>query len=435
MSSLLDVAKAMNAEAAGNVSLVDVARAERGSDGSKPLSLMDVAKQETPKQTLQQLAQEMDKEDRSRMQVALEATAREVKAERQELRSQALQHTAAEVNNEEQQAGAVLQAKAAAAGNSKQEVVGLDSKEEDDEEDGYSSFEDDDTPKKSSKKEPADEEPADEEETYDPPPHTTPSESKESKEFLRAVYRADKYQIRDMLDSEVVDASIADQVRAAEHLTDHRTSVSRPSSLVPQHGWSGLHWAASQNHADILKLLLQKGAQVNAIDQVRPLCIFTCHLRSPYTFFLGRSTAGPLCTSPSCVNLSRASSSCSPLAPSLASETTTGTPWSTVSRPPAGRRSSECCSCCKKLVATTLGDTKQQKQQSALHFQAKPSATHAFSVFFVVFTGSPPAAPLATTPSASYEDAPKDPTLSFLSFFSTLTDSRYFCRYSLSGST
>ncbi|KAG2770855.1 hypothetical protein PC129_g15401 [Phytophthora cactorum] len=257
MSSLLDVAKAMNAEAASkaaNLTLVDVANADNAANNSaKPMTLMDVAKQErqAPKQTLQQLAQEIDKEDRSRIQVALESTAKEVKVERQEFRSQALKQTTEQLQQEEQQAAHVLQAKAVDAGHSKHKVADADSNKEEDEDDdeGYSSFEDDEAPKKDNKKlqDPVmseEEEPADKEESYHPPPRTTPSESKESKEFMRAVYRADKYQVRDMLNDEVVDANIADQ-----------------------HGWSGLHWAASQNHSEILNLLLQKGGEVNAIDQ------------------------------------------------------------------------------------------------------------------------------------------------------------------------
>ncbi|KAG6595782.1 Kinesin-like protein [Phytophthora cinnamomi] len=263
MSSLLDVAKAMNAEAAGtsaNLSLVDVAKAENAANNAstKPLTLMDVAKTEAqptelPKQTLQQLAQEIDKEDRSRIQAALESAAKDVKVERQEFRTQTLKQAAAELHQEEQQAAQVLKAKVvhASEGSTKHEAADRDNDndKENDEDDGYSSFEDDEdsAPKKDTKKqkEPAEDDPAEEEESYDPPPRTTPSESKESKEFLRAVYRADKYQVRDMLDDGVVDANIADQ-----------------------HGWSGLHWAASQNHSDILQLLLQKGAEINAIDQI-----------------------------------------------------------------------------------------------------------------------------------------------------------------------
>ncbi|CEG40729.1 acyl--binding domain-containing protein 6-like [Plasmopara halstedii] len=74
---------------------------------------------------------------------------------------------------------------------------------------------------------------------------TTPSKSKQSEEFFRAVYRADKYKIREMLEDNVVDVNVADQ-----------------------HGWSGLHWAASQNHGEMLNYLLQKGAEVNGVDEI-----------------------------------------------------------------------------------------------------------------------------------------------------------------------
>ncbi|POM65890.1 Kinesin-like protein [Phytophthora palmivora] len=270
MSSLLDVAKAMNAEAASDsatLSLVDVAKGENAENGSKALTLVDVAKQtHAPRQTLHQLAQEIEKEDRSRIQVNLESTAKKVSLERQELRSQTIKQAVVAVTQEEEQVAQILLEK---VDERKHEVTDLDSNKEnngdDDGDDGYSSFEDDDgTPTKNSKKQKDTVTTAgtnDEEETYDPPPRTTPSESKESKEFLRAVYRADKYQVRDMLASEVVDANVADQ-----------------------HGWSGLHWAASQNHDDILKLLLQNGCEVNAIDQVRPsVCLSILPLNILFT--------------------------------------------------------------------------------------------------------------------------------------------------------
>ncbi|KAJ8524520.1 hypothetical protein ON010_g16596 [Phytophthora cinnamomi] len=178
MSSLLDVAKAMNAEAAGtsaNLSLVDVAKAENAANNAstKPLTLMDVAKTEAqptelPKQTLQQLAQEIDKEDRSRIQAALESAAKDVKVERQEFRTQTLKQAAAELHQEEQQAAQVLKAKVvhASEGSTKHEAADRDNDndKENDEDDGYSSFEDDEdsAPKKDTKKqkEPAEDEPS-----------------------------------------------------------------------------------------------------------------------------------------------------------------------------------------------------------------------------------------------------------------------------------
>lgn len=100
-----------------------------------------------------------------------------------------------------------------------------DSNVEDD--DGYSSFDDEDaaktpTSKKETKAKNKREQPADEDSDGDAsgdgddeagPERTTPCESKESKEFLHAVFRADKSRIRELLDSGDVDANTADQVR------------------------------------------------------------------------------------------------------------------------------------------------------------------------------------------------------------------------------
>ncbi|GMF24538.1 unnamed protein product [Phytophthora lilii] len=248
MSSLLDVAKAMNAEAASNttkLSLLDVAQDENATSS---MSLMDVAKKETitsevPKKTLQQLAQDIDNEDRSRIQVALESTAEEVKVERQELCTQIIRQTADVVQQEEVQAAQVLREKVAAVDSSNPKV---EQNEEDDEADGYSSFEDDDDslPKrenKNKKEEKAqDDDPTEEEENYEPPPRTTPSESKESKEFLRAVYRADKYQVRDMLNGKIVDANIADQVSAIGQNATRFIVLTRPLHFTARLEWSAL---------------------------------------------------------------------------------------------------------------------------------------------------------------------------------------------------
>lgn len=253
MTSLLDVAKAMNTEAVegtATLSLIDGASAANST--AKVLTLMDVAQHEThssqdSKKTLEQVAQDCDHDDRVKIQVALQSAANDVKIERQVNRSQTFHQTAAQVEEEELQAVAVLQAKVACVDQAKHNADDSVSKDDDDE--GYSSFEEE-SPEKAFNKvqEPVmldEEDPADVGESYDPLIQTTTSESKESKEFVRAVYRADKYQIRDMLENDVVDVNVADQ-----------------------HGWSGLHWAASQNHSEILKFLLQKGAKVNAIDQM-----------------------------------------------------------------------------------------------------------------------------------------------------------------------
>ncbi|RLN49529.1 hypothetical protein BBJ28_00016731 [Nothophytophthora sp. Chile5] len=239
-TSLLDVAKAMNGEAAGSsgkLSLLDVAKKDAAAPAvdvrRKPATLMDVAKQgvqpseghhatRSEKPTLQQLAQEIDKEDRSKVQKALDTTAKEVKTERQELREEALKQAAAEVQQEEQQAAQALRAKVTTVKASKLEATKLETTNQsivktEEDADGYSSFEEDEEPSPNEGRrtkehaEPVEDEASDEDGNLEPPPRTTPSDSKESKEFLRAVYRADKYRIRDMLDEDV-DVNIADQV-------------------------------------------------------------------------------------------------------------------------------------------------------------------------------------------------------------------------------
>ncbi|KAF0695050.1 Aste57867_14108 [Aphanomyces stellatus] len=72
---------------------------------------------------------------------------------------------------------------------------------------------------------------------------TSPSTDKQHRAFLIAVYRGNMGKIRDLLNGGDSDVHACDQ-----------------------HGWNGLHWAASQGHGDILKFLLQKGAAVNAVE-------------------------------------------------------------------------------------------------------------------------------------------------------------------------
>jgi ankyrin repeat protein len=38
--------------------------------------------------------------------------------------------------------------------------------------------------------------------------------------------------------------------------------------LIQQHGWSALHWAASQGQSEILSLLLERDARVDAVEHV-----------------------------------------------------------------------------------------------------------------------------------------------------------------------
>ncbi|RQM21332.1 hypothetical protein B5M09_011857 [Aphanomyces astaci] len=74
---------------------------------------------------------------------------------------------------------------------------------------------------------------------------TATSSDKGHREFLVAVFRGNMQKLRAMIESD------GDLV----HATD-------------QHGWNGLHWAASQGHGDVLKFLLQIGAVAHAAEPV-----------------------------------------------------------------------------------------------------------------------------------------------------------------------
>ncbi|RHY37931.1 hypothetical protein DYB25_005768 [Aphanomyces astaci] len=74
---------------------------------------------------------------------------------------------------------------------------------------------------------------------------TATSSDKGHREFLLAVFRGNMQKLRAMIESD------GDLV----HATD-------------QHGWNGLHWAASQGHGDVLKFLLQIGAVAHAAEPV-----------------------------------------------------------------------------------------------------------------------------------------------------------------------
>ncbi|RHY89004.1 hypothetical protein DYB35_008154 [Aphanomyces astaci] len=74
---------------------------------------------------------------------------------------------------------------------------------------------------------------------------TVTSSDKGHREFLLAVFRGNMQKLRAMIESD------GDLV----HATD-------------QHGWNGLHWAASQGHGDVLKFLLQIGAVAHAAEPV-----------------------------------------------------------------------------------------------------------------------------------------------------------------------
>ncbi|OQR94937.1 hypothetical protein ACHHYP_00823 [Achlya hypogyna] len=78
---------------------------------------------------------------------------------------------------------------------------------------------------------------------------TSPTVSSESKTFIQAVYRGNVRRVKELLKDDT-DANITDQ-----------------------HGWNGLHWAASQGHVNVLELLLDSGANVQAVEPI--------HLWSP----------------------------------------------------------------------------------------------------------------------------------------------------------
>ncbi|KAF1328815.1 Acyl--binding domain-containing protein 6-like, partial [Globisporangium splendens] len=284
--SLLDVAKSMEqqqqapAKSTGDgepkLSLADFAKSQAagqpsaalGAQTMKPLSLLDVARQENAVEkaqmrvSLTNLAQEINAEESKRIESAVMETAKEVQVEQRKQHATLMNEAVAEVQQEE----ALTAGKFAAKVQKEQSVAQIATnmpKEQpaakpnvneattaaDD--DGYSSFGDDEErPSKtknevSKKQELHDEHVSDSDTQGEGPMKTTPSDSAESKTFLRAVYRADLRKIEDMLDSGEVDATVADQ-----------------------HGWSGLHWAASQGHIKVLEFLLKKGAEVNAVDQM-----------------------------------------------------------------------------------------------------------------------------------------------------------------------
>ena len=38
--------------------------------------------------------------------------------------------------------------------------------------------------------------------------------------------------------------------------------------LLLQNGWTALHWAASSNHAEVIKILITNGADITAVTKV-----------------------------------------------------------------------------------------------------------------------------------------------------------------------
>lgn len=231
VKSLVDVAKAMQeteekAEAPGTRTLADVAREQEQVKVSAGMTLMDVARQQQGRASgetvaaatvdkpalLSTLARQIDAEDSARVASAIVATASEVKSAQQEAQRAAVAQSIRQVAAQEERAAAVLQS-----------AVMIASREADsnnaDDGDGYSSFEEEEDAVSSKQLQQVretikrEQPTADDEDERAGPERTTPSDSKESKEFLRAVFRADKSRIRELLDSGDVDANAADQVR------------------------------------------------------------------------------------------------------------------------------------------------------------------------------------------------------------------------------
>lgn len=223
MASLLDIAKQQqqSESSRGVKSLLDVAKQQQQETTEpKPsaMTLMDVAKQNQPVvdkgSMLSGLAKQIDEEDSARVAAALVETAKEVKSAQQANRSAVISAAVEKVEKEDASAASTLRAAIVENKNhSDNNGVGGD-------EDGYSSFEDEDNRKadnnkkaKSVKKE-KEFDGSDTSESGEAmgPERTTISDSQESKELLRAVFRADKSRVRELLDTGDVDANAADQV-------------------------------------------------------------------------------------------------------------------------------------------------------------------------------------------------------------------------------
>lgn len=248
MQSLVDVAKAMNEppnESTATLSLVDFAKKQASSaiaaaGSSKPLTLVEVARQETistkmeQTRSLQSLAQRINEEDTKRVEQALTSAVQQVRAEQREHQVSVLKEAAAEVRREEAQAAqslvAMIERANEASSVDNQPAAAPVSTAKDPtsnggDDDGYSSFGDDDNDDdnvadkakasrastKPRKQQVLDED-NESEGDANGPERTTASDSPKSKAFLRAVYRADLRKIQDMLDSGDASATTADQV-------------------------------------------------------------------------------------------------------------------------------------------------------------------------------------------------------------------------------
>lgn len=232
-TSLMDVAKSMGlgstATAPKPTSLVGIARQEAAA---KPTSLLDVARQEAAAKpairsagvSLQSLAQEINEEERSRVQSAVAATAAEVQQESVAQRKSALMSAAAEIAQEEAHAAQVLVAakkqtadpapklNAAVVLPVAKQPSPVQAQTQDDDA-GYSSdenYEEDDDDAASSSKSGSDTKLQEPEE--EAPEKTIVNDSPECKLLLRAVFKADLRTVRDLLAADEDAAAFADQV-------------------------------------------------------------------------------------------------------------------------------------------------------------------------------------------------------------------------------
>ncbi|KDO17080.1 hypothetical protein SPRG_17313, partial [Saprolegnia parasitica CBS 223.65] len=118
-------------------------------------------------------------------------------------------------------------------------------KDDDDDDDGYSDFDDDNAAAKKKPTKKAVQAANDDDnqsDAADEVEKTSPTVSNESKVFLQAVFRGNLRRVQDLLGDDT-DVNITDQ-----------------------HGWNGLHWAASQGRCEILELLIERGANVQAVE-------------------------------------------------------------------------------------------------------------------------------------------------------------------------
>ncbi|TMW65033.1 hypothetical protein Poli38472_009200 [Pythium oligandrum] len=259
--TLVDVAKEQSNKVDSTATKSDMTDSEQ----PKKLTLMDVAKEnDGPKTTatvsLASIAQEINVDERQSMDAAITKAATKVKQEQHQQRADALKETVAQIKMEDARAAEVLQVKVEKGSlaedttppkevktNASRLVASTKEAEDDG---GYSSFEDEED-SKSIKKKPkstgkrSKEADNQSEEASAPPPRTTASDTPESKEYMRAVYRGDIRRVADLLDDGELDINTADQ-----------------------HGWSGLHWAASQGHSKLLMVLIKRNAEVNAVEHI-----------------------------------------------------------------------------------------------------------------------------------------------------------------------